>query len=135
MGPPSKPYQPYASVHEDTQGPGDARPDWMQVLKDCDAIGALKGKTVLITGCSAGLGVETAKAMYEAGATCFFQARDMKKLDVTLGPLRKKLGRRHGRTYDVLRQGEQGPLALERTVEAFGKIVSNHKHRHTGFTP
>ena len=81
MGPPAKPYQPYASNHEDLKGPGDARPDWMQVLKDSDAIGALKGKTVLITGCSAGIGVETAKAMYEAGATCFFQARDMKKLD------------------------------------------------------
>ena len=51
------------------------------MLKDCDAIGKLKGKTVLITGCSAGLGVETAKAMYEAGATCFLTARDMKKLD------------------------------------------------------
>ena len=81
MGPPEKPYQPYAAVHETTNGPGDARPDWMQVLKDCDAIGKLKGKTVLITGCSAGLGVETAKAMYETGATCFFTARDMKKLD------------------------------------------------------
>jgi short-subunit dehydrogenase len=81
MGPPAKPYQPYAAVHETTNGPGDARPDWMQVLKDCDAIGKLKGKTVLITGCSAGLGIETAKAMYETGATCFFTARDMKKLD------------------------------------------------------
>lgn len=81
MGPPAKPYRPYASAHESPSGPGDARPHWMQVLKDSDAIGALKGKNVLITGCSSGIGVETAKALYEAGATLFLQARDMKKLD------------------------------------------------------
>ena len=81
MGPPEKPFQPYLSLHEGPEGPGDKRPEWMQVLKDCDAIGKLKGKTVLITGASAGLGVETAKALHEAGATCFLQARDMKRLD------------------------------------------------------
>jgi len=81
MGPPATPYQPYAEVHKDPKGPGDARPTSLQILKDSDAIGKLKGKTVLITGCSAGIGVETARAMYEAGATVFAAARDMKKLD------------------------------------------------------
>lgn len=81
MGPPTTPYQPYASVHKDLNGPGDARPDWLQILSDCNAVGKLKGKNVLITGCSAGIGIETAKAMYEAGATCFLTARDMSKLD------------------------------------------------------
>ena len=49
MAPPETPYEPYASVHKDINGPGDARPSWIQVLKDCDAIGKLKGKNVLIS--------------------------------------------------------------------------------------
>ena len=53
----------------------------MQVLKDCNAIGKLKGKTVLITGCSAGIGIETARAMYETGALVYLTARDMPKLE------------------------------------------------------
>ena len=81
MAPPTTPFAPYADLHKEQNGPGDARPDWMQVLKDCDAIGKLKGKNVLITGCSAGLGIETAKAKYEAGATVFMTARDMPKLE------------------------------------------------------
>ena len=81
MAPPTDPYRPYLDSHKDPKGPGDARPDTIKILKDNDAIGALKGKTVLITGCSSGIGVETARAMYEAGATVFAAARDMKKLD------------------------------------------------------
>lgn len=81
MGPPQDPYRPYLELHKEPKGPGDARPDTTQVLKDSDAIGRLKGRNVLITGCSAGIGVETARAMYEAGATVFAAARDMKKLD------------------------------------------------------
>ena len=39
---------------------------------------------MLITGCSSGIGVETARYLYEAGATLFLQARDMPKLDVVI---------------------------------------------------
>ena len=81
MPAPTDPYQPYAKEHEVLNGPSDARPTSLQVLKDCNAIGTLKGRTVLITGCSAGIGVETARAMYEAGATVFMTARDIPKLD------------------------------------------------------
>lgn len=80
MSPPTDPYQPYKSLHQELKGPGDSRPNSIQILKDCNAIGAFKGKTVLITGCSSGIGVETARAMYESGATVFAAARDIKKL-------------------------------------------------------
>ncbi|KAK5170945.1 uncharacterized protein LTR77_004089 [Saxophila tyrrhenica] len=96
MAPPATPYQPYAESHKDPGGPGDARPSSMQILKDCNAIGALKGKTVLITGCSAGLGVETARAMYEAGATVFAAARDMKKLDGVIEDIVKNAENKSG---------------------------------------
>ncbi len=81
MPAPQNAHRPYADVHKEVNGPGDSRPTCEQVLKDSNAIGALKGKTVLITGCSSGIGVETARALYEAGATVFAAARDMKKLD------------------------------------------------------
>ena len=79
MGAPKTPYTPYAEQHKCIKGPGDARPSALQVAKDCGA--NLKGKNVLITGCSSGIGVETARALYETGATLFLQARDMPKLE------------------------------------------------------
>jgi len=81
MAPPTNPFQPYAEQHKELKGPNDARPSAVQVVKDCDAMGKLKGRNVLITGCSAGIGVETARALYEAGASLFLAARDLKKLD------------------------------------------------------
>ncbi|KAF2483394.1 hypothetical protein BDY17DRAFT_339316 [Neohortaea acidophila] len=81
MAYPSDPFKPYDANHQTLKGPGDARPTTLQVLKDNNAFGKLKGKTILITGCSAGLGVETARGLYETGATLFLTARDMKKLD------------------------------------------------------
>lgn len=90
MAPPTTPYTPYAAEHKNLNGPGDARPTWEQVLEDCDAIGKLKGRTVLITGCSSGIGVETARAMYEAGATLFLTARDIPKLQGVIDDIVKK---------------------------------------------
>nr|POE65647.1 putative oxidoreductase [Quercus suber] len=82
MSPPAQPYQPYAALHTDAamKGPGDTRPTALQVVKDLDATGAFTGKTAVITGCSTGLGVETARALYEAGMALFLTARDMKRL-------------------------------------------------------
>lgn len=77
---PETPYMPYAAVHEHLNGPGDSRPTTEQILKDNNAHGKLKGKTILITGCSSGIGVETAKALYETGAQLFLSARDIPKL-------------------------------------------------------
>ncbi|KAF2170139.1 hypothetical protein M409DRAFT_64492 [Zasmidium cellare ATCC 36951] len=78
---PENPYRPYNDVHKDTKGPGDARPTALQIVKDCNAIGKLQGKTILITGCTAGLGIETAKALYETGATLYLTGRDVPKLN------------------------------------------------------
>ena len=80
MPAPETPYQPYAEFHKELKGPGDARPTALQILKDCNALGRLTDKTILITGCSSGIGVETARALYETGAKLFLTARDMPKL-------------------------------------------------------
>lgn len=57
----------YASVHANPQGPGDARPTALQIVQDNQLTGKLTNKTALITGCSSGLGVETARALHAAG--------------------------------------------------------------------
>ncbi|MDO8862646.1 SDR family NAD(P)-dependent oxidoreductase [Haliea sp. E1-2-M8] len=48
----------------------------------------LSGRVALVTGASAGLGVETARALAGAGATVWLLARDRAKLDAALATLR-----------------------------------------------
>ena len=62
-------YQPYAHLHGETGEPGDARPTALQVLKDCNAVDKLRGQVIVITGASSGLGAETARVLYEGGAS------------------------------------------------------------------
>ncbi|PIA92796.1 Short-chain dehydrogenase TIC 32, chloroplastic [Cercospora beticola] len=80
MPPPADPYQPYAALHENPNGAGDQRPTAMQILQGEGLLGgdALVGKTLLITGCSSGLGIETARALYATGADIFMTVRPMK---------------------------------------------------------
>ncbi|GAB7355159.1 hypothetical protein MBLNU459_g5728t1 [Dothideomycetes sp. NU459] len=79
MGAPTNPYQPYASVHENPAGPGDARPSALQIIEDEKLKGKWSDKVILITGSSAGIGVETAKALHATGAKLFLAVRDIKK--------------------------------------------------------
>lgn len=79
MGPPTTHYQPYAKQHEDPQGPGDARPTALQVIQDESLVGKMNDKVMIITGCSAGLGIETAKALHATGAKLFLTVRNKEK--------------------------------------------------------
>ncbi|KAF9771877.1 hypothetical protein IL306_010437 [Fusarium sp. DS 682] len=69
----------YAAAHENPQGPGDARPTALQIIKDENAEGKLKGKAIVITGTSSGIGIETARALAETGAKLFLTARNINK--------------------------------------------------------
>ncbi|OCL09456.1 short-chain dehydrogenase/reductase-like protein [Glonium stellatum] len=79
MGAPTSYYQPYARQHEYPQGPGDARPTALQVVEDEGLVGKLSDKVMIITGCSAGIGVETARALHATGAKIFLTVRDKEK--------------------------------------------------------
>ncbi|PYH29646.1 short-chain dehydrogenase [Aspergillus neoniger CBS 115656] len=79
----------YAAAHQSPQGPGDARPTALQIIKDQNLEDKLSDKTILITGCSSGLGVETARALHITGATLYLTVRDVKKAEANLGDLAK----------------------------------------------
>lgn len=49
--------------------------------------GKLAGKTALITGCSSGIGIETARALKATGARLFLTARDLSKGRQALGDI------------------------------------------------
>jgi NAD(P)-dependent dehydrogenase (short-subunit alcohol dehydrogenase family) len=69
----------YAAVHQNIKGPGDARPTALQIIQDESLEGKLIDSVVFITGCSSGIGIETARALYATGATLYLTARDLDK--------------------------------------------------------
>ncbi|KIA75581.1 short-chain dehydrogenase [Aspergillus ustus] len=76
----------YAEVHKNPQGPGDARPTAQQIILDEGLEGQLANRSILITGASAGVGVETAKALFTTSATLYLTARSLEKARQALGP-------------------------------------------------
>lgn len=77
----------YSAAHESPNGPGDSRPTALQIIRDEGVENALAGKVILITGCSSGLGIDTARALYETGATLYLTARDTKKATSALSDI------------------------------------------------
>lgn len=70
---------PYASTHVSPQGPGDSRPTALQIVKDEKMENQLKGKAIVITGVSSGLGIETVRALSVTGARFYLTARNLDK--------------------------------------------------------
>jgi NAD(P)-dependent dehydrogenase (short-subunit alcohol dehydrogenase family) len=72
-------YTRYAEAHKAPAGPGDSRPTAQDIVKDQDIVGKWTDKVVLITGCSSGIGIDTAAAMKLTGAKVYMAVRDMEK--------------------------------------------------------
>ncbi|KAH7070364.1 short-chain dehydrogenase/reductase-like protein [Paraphoma chrysanthemicola] len=81
----------YAAVHIAPKGPGDARPTALQILQDEGVEGKLNDKVILVTGASAGIGVETVRVLARTGATIFAAARDLKKAEKALAGIEGKI--------------------------------------------
>ncbi|RAH48780.1 short-chain dehydrogenase [Aspergillus brunneoviolaceus CBS 621.78] len=77
----------YAEVHKNPQGPGDARPTAQQIIDDEGLKGQLADRSMLITGASSGIGVESAKALFATGATLYLTGRNLDKTKKALGEL------------------------------------------------
>ena len=89
----------YSSAHKSTKGPDDARPTAQQIIEDEGLVGNMKDKVsylylsrhllyrevadhpqvFLITGCSSGIGIETARALSTTGARLFLGVRNLSK--------------------------------------------------------
>ena len=85
----SDPLNPYQAEHKIPNGPGDARPTALQIIEDEDLYGKWSGRTCLVTGGTAGIGPETARALHATGADVFITARDMKKAEAVIDDIRK----------------------------------------------
>ncbi|OBS25131.1 hypothetical protein FPOA_05666 [Fusarium poae] len=78
----------YAAAHVNPQGPGDARPTALQIVKDEGLIGKLTDKVILITGGNSGIGLETAKVLHATGATIYITARTSEKLEKAIDEIK-----------------------------------------------
>ncbi|KAL6864282.1 NAD(P)-binding protein [Trichoderma novae-zelandiae] len=106
----------YAEAHASPQGPGDARPTGLQIVKDEHMVDKLKGKTIVVTGVSSGLGVETVRALAATGASFILTARDVHKAEAALGhvfePSRMTLVEMDQASLDGVRAAAEKILAL-----------------------
>ncbi|KAH7383042.1 hypothetical protein BKA64DRAFT_175347 [Cadophora sp. MPI-SDFR-AT-0126] len=74
----------YTAAHVNPEGPADARPTALQVIRDEGLEGKLTGKVIVITGSSHGIGIETARALSATGATLILTARDPTRAEASL---------------------------------------------------
>lgn len=80
----------------------------------------LKGKRILVTGVSAGLGVETARALAAHGAHVVGAARDLKKAEAATAQVRKDAAA-HGGSFELI---EVDLSSLKSVRAAADKLVA-----------
>ncbi|HEY7776683.1 MAG TPA: SDR family NAD(P)-dependent oxidoreductase, partial [Kineobactrum sp.] len=90
---------------------------------------SLAGKVVLVTGASAGLGIETSRTLAAAGATVYMLARDRGKLDAAVAALRAEspAGQLHAALLDLadLDQVRTAAIGLLATCPRIDILVNN----------
>lgn len=101
----------YAESHKSLQGPGDSRPTALDIVRDEGLEGKLSDKVFLVTGCSSGIGIETARALSATGAKLFLGVRDTAKgesaLSDVLEPGRVELLKMDLNSLDSVRAAAQ----------------------------
>lgn len=112
----------YTSAHANPQGPGDARPTALQIIQSQNLEDKFKGKVIVITGTSSGIGVETARALSKTGAILFLTARDLKKARHALGDILNSPG-----THITLIEMENDSLDSVRVAASSILTQSHHQ--------
>ena len=77
----------YADAHQNPKGPGDSRPTALDIVKDEGLQGKLSDKVAIVTGCSSGIGIETARALHATGMRLFLGVRDTAKGQAALSDI------------------------------------------------
>ncbi|KAI8666384.1 hypothetical protein NCS57_00862900 [Fusarium keratoplasticum] len=80
-------YAKYRDAYANPKGAGDARPTAQDIIDQEDLRGKWTDKVVMITGASAGIGVETARAMATTGARIYLPVRSPGKAQEALRDL------------------------------------------------
>lgn len=110
----------YANVHKNPTGPGDARPTALDIVKDEGLEGRLTDKVAIITGCSSGIGIETAKALNATGMKLFLGVRDIAKgqsaLSDILKPGHVELLKMDLNSFDSIRAAASNFLKKSKTL-------------------
>jgi NAD(P)-dependent dehydrogenase (short-subunit alcohol dehydrogenase family) len=110
----------YTEAHADPQGAGDGRPTAIQIIRDENLEGKLTGKVIVLTGTTAGIGLETARALSATGATLILTARDLKRAETVLAGILEP-----GRVSLV--EMDQASLASVRSAAAIILEKSNNQ--------
>ena len=101
-------------------GPGDARPTALQIVKDEELEGELGDNVVLITGCSSGIGIETARAFAATGAVLYLTVRNPSKgkdaLSSILSPGRVELLEMDNQSLASVRSAAKTFLSKSKTL-------------------
>jgi NAD(P)-dependent dehydrogenase (short-subunit alcohol dehydrogenase family) len=125
----------YADLYANPHGAGDARPTALQIIEEHNQQGKLKGKAILITGCSSGLGVATAKALAVTGATLYLTARNLDKAREACAEL---LNGPHASRVHLLKVDLGSQESIRNCVSEFKKkstglniLIENAGIRHT----
>lgn len=118
MPAPSHPIQPYADRYLDHTTSGDARPTALEIVQDLNLKDKLQDKVILITGTSAGLGLETARALHLTGAKLYLTYRNRTKGEAIVTEL--MASNPQGRLAPRLQQ--RGPIRLH--------LQGTHRHGH-----
>jgi NAD(P)-dependent dehydrogenase (short-subunit alcohol dehydrogenase family) len=105
----------YASLHTSPNGPGDSRPTAEQILRDQDLIGQWPDKVILVTGATAGLGMETARVLQQTGAKVYITARDTSKAETIL----QKISDSRYRPIDVVELDLSSSDSIQEGVKKF----------------
>lgn len=122
MPPTTDLFRPYLARHANLKGIGDERPTALEIVHDLKAEGTLKDAVILITGCSAGLGIETARALYLTGAKLYLTFRNVEKGHAAIKTI--TAGAPHGQKIDFLNM-DLGDLGSVRSAAAEFKSRSN----------
>lgn len=89
----------------------------------------LTGKVVIVTGASAGLGVETARAMAATGADVILAARDQAKTEAVMAEIRQGIPstRLHFQALDLadLKSAKAAALSIRKRFPAVHRVIAN----------